>query len=304
MKHLLLKENYDLKKHTTFKIGGEAQKVYFPDTQEALIDILNSNKNAIVLGNASNVLISSYGIDYSIIFTSNLKKVNIDNNEIQSECGSLGISLAKMALENSLSGFEFLIGFPSTVGGAVFMNASCHNQFISDTFIEGKFFKKESKEIISLKKDQMKFAYRTSLLMDREDLICLEARFRLKKGNKVDIENLMNRNLDFRKQYQPSLKIPNIGSIFKNPENDSAGRLLDIAGCKKFVENEAKVWKKHANFIVNNGNADSLDVLKLMKRMKDEVYNRYAINLIPEIRFIGGKNKEENEIWKNLIEIM
>ena len=111
-----------------------------------------------------------------------------------------------------------------------------------------------------------------------------------------EIKELMERNLTFRKNIQPSLKDPNAGSVFKNPENDSAGRLLDKAGVKSFETDTVRVWDKHANFIVNKGNATSEDVLELMVKMYQAVKNIYTIELKPEIIFIGDKTKKEEEL--------
>ena len=110
----------------------------------------------------------------------------------------------------------------------------------------------------------------------------------------------MDRNLEFRRQKQPSLALPNAGSVFKNPENDSAGRLLEKAGVKSCIIGGAKVWENHANFIVNIGQATSTDVLNLMKKMKEEVKSKYTIELIPEIKFIGKAEEEESKIWKEI----
>ena len=110
----------------------------------------------------------------------------------------------------------------------------------------------------------------------------------------------MDRNLEFRKNIQPSLSIPNAGSVFKNPENDSAGRLLDKAGVKDFEVNGVKVWEKHANFIVNTSNGTSEDILELIYKMYNRVKETYTIELEPEIRYIGKKSKREEEICKQI----
>ena len=110
----------------------------------------------------------------------------------------------------------------------------------------------------------------------------------------------MNRNLDFRKSIQPSLSYPNAGSVFKNPENDSAGRLLDKAGVKSFELPRAKVWDNHANFIINKGGATSEDILTLMVMMYNAVKSQYTIELIPEIIYVGDKNNKEEELWNIL----
>ena len=110
----------------------------------------------------------------------------------------------------------------------------------------------------------------------------------------------MQRNLEFRKTRQPNLSEPNVGSIFKNPTGDSAGRLLDLVGAKNFKSGKAKIWHNHANFIVNTGDATSYDVLKLIKICYDEIYKDYMIKLVPEIKYIGDMNEEEKEIWNEL----
>lgn len=290
---------YDLKKHTTFKIGCFCSSVFFPENLEELCELLKEHKNAIVLGNASNVLVSSFGFEKPVIFTKNLNKIHQKDDKIVCETGVLGTTISKLALENAKKGFEFLIGFPSTVGGAVKMNASCHNQSVSDIFLEGSFFSIEDKTIIGIKKEDMNFSYRQSIL-ENGKLVLLEATFDFKDGEKEKIEETMKRNIEFRQLRQPSLKLANVGSIFKNPMNDSAGRLLDLAGCKTLKINGACVWENHANFIVNIDDATSEDVLNLMWNMKKMVFEKYRINLMPEIEYLGTNSEREKELWKNL----
>ena len=122
----------------------------------------------------------------------------------------------------------------------------------------------------------------------------------LKKGEKDAIQELMSRNLESRKAFQPSLANPNAGSVFKNPKNDSAGRLLDKAGVKALVCNDAAVWEKHANFIVNKGGATSEDVLNLMVQMRNLVKKEFTIELEPEVIYIGNRNQKEEELCKML----
>ncbi len=119
------------------------------------------------------------------------------------------------------------------------------------------------------------------------------AEFELKRAPQEDIKALMQRNLESRKGIQPTLATPNAGSVFKNPPNDSAGRLLDKAGVKEFNMPNVKVWDTHANFIVNKGNASSEDVLELMVKMFTTVRDIYTIELRPEVIFIGDKTKKE-----------
>lgn len=297
---MIIEKNYNLKNLNTLKIDTIGKNVYFPETENELVEILKNNKNVKVLGNGSNVLISSFNPNCDFVITSKLNEIIFENeNTIKAQTGAYGAQLSKLAYEKGLSGFEFLIGFPSTVGGAVYMNASCHNQFTSDNFFSCLVYDIKNDKQIVLTKDDMQFDYRKSILQFR-DYIVLNATFILNQGDKNQINEIMNRNLEFRKTRQPSLKLPNAGSIFKNPQGDSAGRLLDLSGVKVFSVNGAKVWENHANFIINENNATSIDILKLMELMKNVVYDRYKINLEPEIEFINGINEEENKIWTNL----
>ena len=296
-------ENYELKKHTTFKIGGCAKRAFFPKTTEEFTKLLTKLDNPLILGGCSNVLISSDGVDNDVIMTSKLNNYKWDNNRVWAQCGVKVPMLSREAENRSLSGMEFMIGFPGFVGGAVCMNASAHSQFISDTFINCKVFDLEQKKVIELNKEEMLFGYRKSILQSKS-YVLLEANFELRPENKEEISAIMQRNLEFRKDRQPNLATPNVGSIFRNPPNDSAGRLLEKAGVKGLKEGGAMVWLGHANFIINNENASSKDVLKLMNKMYNMVKEKYTIELIPEVKYIKKSNNiesEEVELWNTML---
>ena len=294
-----IKNDYEIKNHTTYKIGGVVKNVYFPETQAEFTELLRTLNDYIVLGSCSNVLISSQGFNGNIIMTSELNHFEIRGNHVYASCGTKGPLLAKKASELSLSGFEFMIGFPGSIGGDICMNAGAHGQSVSDNLVLCCLFDREKKEIIYKKKDEMNFSYRSSIMQSGK-YVLLYAEFELKKAPMGDIKSLMERNLEFRKNIQPSLKYPNAGSVFKNPENDSAGRLLDKAGVKELESKNVRVWENHANFIVNNGDATSEDVLNLMVQMKNAVKERFTIDLKPEVIFIGDKTKKEEELWNIL----
>lgn len=289
------KEDFEIKNLTTFKIGGKIKKLYFPKTQSEFVQLLTELEEYIVLGNCSNVLISSNGYNGKIILTTKMQEVFINGNFVAASCGVKGPFLSQKVAENSLSGFEFMIGFPGTIGGEIFMNASCHGQCISDNLIRCCLFDKDKKEIVYKEKSEMEFAYRTSILQ-KNKYILLGAEFELKKSSKDEIKALMQRNLDSRKGVQPTLVNPNAGSVFRNPDNDSAGRLLEKSGAKEFDMPNVKVWDKHANFIVNKGNATSEDVLELMAKMFTTVKDTYTIELKPEVIFIGDKSEKEEKL--------
>ena len=293
------KENFEIKNYTTFKIGGKIKKVWFPKTQQELVKLLCELKDYIVLGNCSNILVSSNGYKGNLILTTEMRNYEINGSRVIADCGVKGPLLSQKTCEASLSGFEFMIGFPGTIGGEVYMNASCHGQCISDYLVRCCLFDKKKKEIVYKEKSEMGFDYRKSILQNDEYII-LGAEFDLKKAEKEDIKALMDRNLTTRRNIQPNLATPNAGSVFKNPPNDSAGRLLDKAGVKGLEANNVKVWDNHANFIVNKGGATSVDVLELMVKMHKAVKENFTIELQPEIVFIGDKTKKEDELCKIL----
>lgn len=291
-----LKKDFDIKKLTTFKIGGKINEVFFPQNSDELYEL--AQKNIRVFGNLSNTLISSDGYNGKIILTTKMNNIKTEGTKITAGAGVKGPKLAQIAAEEGLSGLEFMIGFPGSVGGEIYMNASANSQAISDTLICATCYSKE-KGIIKLTKEELEFGYRTSRCQ-KENLIVLEGEFELTPKSKDEIKKQMDENLAFRKFHQPSLSLPNCGSIFKNPEGDSAGRLLDSIGAKNMSCGGTKVWENHANFIVNYDNGTSLDVLSLMYKMHQAVKKEYNIELEPEIVFLGGNNEEENELCQIL----
>jgi UDP-N-acetylmuramate dehydrogenase len=218
---------------------------------------------------------------------------------LYAECGIKGPKLSQIAQQSGLSGFEFMIGFPGSLGGNIFMNASAHGQSVSDNIIRVQCYSREN-GIFWLNKNEMKFDYRTSRCQN-ENIYILGAEFDLVKKSKDEIKARMDENLAFRKSHQPNLSIPNCGSVFKNPEGNSAGKLLDEVGAKEFSVGGVKVWENHANFIVNpKKNGTSEDVLELMYKMFTSVKESYKIELRPEVRYLGNKNIREDELCKIL----
>ena len=294
-----IEKDYELRKHTTFQIGGKADIVCFPQTVDEFVEALTQYPDALVLGNGSDVLISTDGVDGVVIITTEINKFEINGTKITADCGVKAPILSRAAAENGLSGMEFMFCIPGTIGGLVYMNASAHSQSVAEIFTSCRVFDLETKAVKVLNKSDMKFAYRKTVLSDKKYIV-LSAEFELRESNTAEVRALMERNAEFRRQKQPSLALPNAGSVFKNPENDSAGRLLEKSGVKSKMIGGAKVWENHANFIVNIGYATSNDVLMLMYKMYNEVKVRYTIELHPEIKFFGRANEEEKEIWQTM----
>ena len=297
-----VKNDFEIKNLTTFKIGGKVKTLYIPEKVEELTELLRTLDNYIVLGSCSDILFSSNGYSGNVIITTGLKNFEIRGTRVYAECGVKDPLISQKVSEASLSGLEFLIGLPGTIGGAVYMNAGAHGQCIADVFVSACLYDKETKEVVFKQKSEMDFSYRHSILHEGR-YVLLSAEFELTKQPVENIKELMERNLTFRKTIQPSLANPNAGSVFKNPENDSAGRLLDKAGVKSFDFPTVKIWDKHANFIINKGNATSEDVLELMVKMYQAVKNMYTIELTPEVIFIGDKTEKEEELCNILYRI-
>ncbi len=296
-------ENYPLKEHTTLKIGGSASEAYIPETVEDLYELKSalSCENLTIIGQGSNILVSSQGVNESVIFTQKLKNYELlDETTIKAECGLKSSMLAKILLEKNLSGLEFLIGIPGSLGGAVTMNSSAHGQAIEDTIESVKVFDLCSNEVFTLDKSQLKLGYRDSFVKKDKHLV-LSATFKLKNDSQAKIAERMDFHVNYRKERHPSLSAyPNAGSTFRNPcPGVYAGKLLEELGAKNWEAGGAAVSDKHCNFIVNTGNATSLDASRLMYKMHSRIKETYGYDLIAEIRYLGEPTQEEKEIWQN-----
>lgn len=294
----MLQTDFDIKKSTTMKIGGKIARFYTPETVDEFVQIMQKEPKAFIAGNLSNVIVSSFGYDGAVISTKKLNKIQVDGNKIIAGAGVRGTKLSKIALENGLSGMEFMIAFPGSIGGEVYMNAGAHGQEIASILKFAKIYSPQD-GLLELSNKELEFGYRTSIC-HKKNYSVLEVEFELLPKSRDEIQLKIDENLSFRKTKQPDLTIPNCGSTFKNPTGDSAGRLLDAVGVKGLKVGGMKVWENHANFIVNDGEATSLDALQLMFEMYKRVKEKFNIELKPEIIFLGGNNEKEVEICKIL----
>ena len=268
---MLVEENFEIKKLTSFKIGGKIAKMIFPETVDEFVQSLKEYPKGFVAGNLSNTLVSSDGFDGVVISTSKLNEIKFEGNRVIAGAGGKGPKLAQTVAQKGLSGLEFMIGFPGSVGGEVYMNAGANGQCIADVFKSAKIYCPEQ-GLITL--TDLEFDYRTSICQ-RKNYVVLEAEFELTPRDGV--KEKMDENLAFRKSHQPSLALPNCGSIFKNPEGNSAGKLLDECGVKGLEVGKVKVWENHANFIVNHNDGTSADVINLMSEMRKRVKEKFDI---------------------------
>ena len=287
--------NESLKKHTTYGIGGPADLMIFPKSKQDLIkviEIINENKIQLtILGSGSNVLVSDNGIRGAVISLKNsLKQIEVDNNILYAECGTMLGKIVKHAVKNNLIGLENLNGVPGTLGGALIMNAGAWGGEISENLIHVEIMNSKN-EIQKIQKKDLNFSYRQSSF--NKDDILLSAKFNLKKADKDIIKENFIEAQSGRKKSQP-LNKRSAGSLFKNPKNNSAGKLLDEAGLKGFSIGDAKISEKHANFFINDGDASSRDMLMLIKKAHKEVKDKFNVNLSLEVKLMGF-NEEEIE---------
>lgn len=300
---LKVQHDYPLAEHTTLKIGGNAEEAFFPETSSELLELVDNlkkeNKKITLIGAGSNLLVSSQGISGAVIFTTSLKSIEmLSPSTIKVDCGVKSTKFAKFLLEQNLTGMEFMVGIPGTVGGAVVMNSSAHGQAIEDSIICAEVYDLQTNECIKLDKKGLQLSYRSSFVEKNRHII-LNATFSLEKGNQSEIEDKMKFHVEYRQKNHPPLTEPNAGSTFRNPDHGVyVGKLLQELGAKDWIEGGIKVSNKHANFIFNFNNATSLDVSRLMHKMHSNVKEKYGYDLIAEIRYVGDPTPEEEAIWK------
>ena len=282
-------ENEPMCRHTTFKIGGNADLFVAPHNIEQLIFVYNTCKqNGIdltVLGKGSNLLVSDFGIKGVVLSLDLIKNTEIiGEGLIKAEAGATLFSLCGFAAKNGLSGLEFAYGIPGSVGGAVFMNAGAYGGEIKDSIISATVLDKNG-NVKTVNKEDMQLSYRNSVFKQSGDII-LNAVFKLEKCDTKKIKDAMHIFLERRQTKQP-LDYPSAGSTFKRPEGNFAGTLIEAAGLKGVSVGGARVSEKHAGFIINTGNAKCQDVMELIKLVQDKILKENNIKLEPEVIFIG-----------------
>lgn len=285
-----VKENVDLKNYNTYKVSVNAKylvEVKSVDSLKELIKYLKKNKiKYLILGNGSNVVLPEKDLDGVIVRLNGLNKIEVDDDEVYVEAGVMLPKLVNESVSNCLTGLEWASGIPGTVGGAVVGNAGA---YLSDIFM---FIEKitvlENDEVKTLKKSDVTYSYRHTSFKDNKDIIVLGVTLKLGKGNADESAEIMKNRLERRIKSQP-LNYPNAGSVFRNPEGDFAGRLIEECGLKGKRIGGAMVSEKHANFIINYDNATAKDIRDLIKFVHDEVLKKEKVDLIIEQELIDWR---------------
>ena len=289
LQHCPYKENEPLSKYSSLRIGGSAQWMAFPESLEHLQELRNyllDNKQAFsFLGNGSNLLIPDDGFPGWVIRTSSLSKfMSIKDFSLSVGAANLNSRVIRFCKEKEFSGLEFLIGVPGSIGGAVKMNAGTQGISVSDSVEAVKTFCFRTGVEKIYKKEELGFSYRQQHFMQDTEIV-LEARFSIRKSNLQEIEEKIKKALLERKEAQP-LDLPSCGSVFKNPKEKKAWKLIDEAGLRGQRKGDAQISEKHSNFIVNHGKAAMEDVLFLIKLAKHKVYEQTGISLEEEVQLL------------------
>lgn len=284
-----IKVDEPMKKHISFKVGGPADFLVKPKTEEELSQVIKfakkENIHFIVIGNGSNLLVKDGGIRGMVIeLSDNFNNYEIEGNIIKAQSGALLAVLGRNALKNSLTGFEFASGIPGTLGGALAMNAGAYGGEMKQVVKSVRLMDREG-NIFELSNEEMKFEYRRSILTTN-DYIVLSAAIELQQGNTDEIKETMEDYANRRSTKQP-LKFPSAGSTFKRPEGHFAAKLIDDCGLRGLSLRGAQVSDKHCGFVINPGEANAKDILDLIFIVKSTVNAKFGIMLEEEVKILG-----------------
>lgn len=294
---VLYKQNCSLKKYNTFRVNAKVLHFYMPETINGFIDLIkylnDADKRYIILGGGSNVLFLDKVIEVPIIHTGFFTRIEQTSNNILAYSGANVMDVVKYAYRNSFTGLEFLYGLPGSIGGATYMNARCYEHSISE-FVDSVGIIDDNIEYMHIKADECNYGYKKSIFQDKKYII-IDVRLKLNKGLKKIIKKDMNKYIRDRKN-KNQYKYPSAGSTFLNDyeTNMIAGKVIDSLNMRNTRVGGAMVSPYHANFIVNYNNATGRDIFELMKKVREEVYNKTGIKLNAEVRIIGN---DENEVF-------
>lgn len=271
-------ENHSMKNHSNMKVGGVAKRFIVVENKEELKDIFEKYRNIFLIGNGTNTLIDEGDLDITFVSLKELNKVEeLDEGIVRVEAGLDFNKLIAFMNRNNYSGLENLAGIPGSVGGLVYMNGGAYGSEIFDCIKEVEIFD-ENHQIRTLKKEDIKFSYRSTEIQDKKWVI-ISATFEFKRG--FDLQKVIDIQA-LRESKQP-LDKPNLGSTFKNLEGDFSARLISEAGLKGTRVGGAEISPKHPNFIVNHGDATFEDISKILTLVKEKIKKLYNIQLEEEI---------------------
>ena len=292
MNKKIFSENCNLSSYTTIKVGGVAEYFAEPRSVEELSYLIkwaNLNKQRCqIIGAGSNLLINNIFIKGLVVCTKKLKSLKIEpySGIIEAEAGVMLPTLSNSLAKNGLQGGEWAVGIPGTLGGAIYMNAGTGNLSLAKNLISVKVINNKTLEKLEIEKKDINFEYRFSSFQ-RNDLTIISARLHFEpNGNLKQLIQTTKNNLKLKTETQPYHQ-PSFGSVFKNPENNYAAKLIDDMGLKGFKIGGAEISTMHSNFIINTSSASSKDIYELITVIQQKVLQNKGIYLQPEVRMIG-----------------
>jgi len=271
---------------TWFKVGGPAELLFIPKDKLDLIQFFKScpfNIPITIIGAGSNILIREGGVPGVVVSLKNLNQINNNNGVIYAECGALDMAVSREASKLGITGLEFLIGIPGSIGGALKMNAGSYGYEIKDILLEVEVIDRKGNVFLK-HSDNLSMEYRKSNIP--EDWVFISCKLKGRQSSKDTVRLKMKQIMDDRKNNQPINQLTS-GSTFKNPVKNKSWKLIDESGCRGLSFGDAKVSEKHCNFLINKGNAQASDIEALGEIVRNKVLKKTGIDLQWEIIRIG-----------------
>ncbi|WP_299096492.1 UDP-N-acetylmuramate dehydrogenase [uncultured Winogradskyella sp.] len=285
---MIAHKNFDLTDYNAYRVKSICKNAFFPENEEDLIELYTKKQDYVLIGSGHNIICSKayYNADF-IIFNGNFNKLKVDEiaSVIEAEAGATIYEVSNLAQKYALSGAEFFYDIPSSVGGAVVMNAGTKEGETKNILSKVRYLDLADMQVKEKNSEDLELSYRNSLFQKQKDKVILKAWFQLQQGNAEHIKSVMEASKARRWEKQPR-EYPNCGSVYKRPPGRFVGPMLDELGLKGFRIGGAEVSKKHSGFIVNIGDATGKDILELIKYTKEKVKINFDIDLEVEQRII------------------
>lgn len=283
-----IKTNESLKKYTMTKLGGNADVLVLPETEQQVIAVIKyAHENKVpllMLGNGSNMVVRDGGVRGIVLHFTLLNEIRIEGTTVYSQGGALIKEVSKQVALQSLTGFEFACGIPGSIGGAMAMNAGAYGGEIKDVVTSCTVVTKEG-ELLVLSNDQLELSYRKSIIA-KNGYFVLSATFELAKGNQQQIDEKIA-DLTFQRESKQPLEYPSAGSVFKRPPGYFAGKLIQDSELQGKGVGGAEVSTKHAGFIVNKNNATARDYIETIQMVQRTVKEKFDVDLEMEVKIVG-----------------
>lgn len=279
-------KDFDLTSYNSYQLKAKCRKAFLPESELDVINIYKSKKKIVLLGNGNNIILSKpyYNQDF-VIFNGNFNVVEVNKNIITAESGATTLRVSEFAEQCNLTGAEFFYDIPSSIGGAVVMNAGTKEGETKSILKKVRYLDLKDMLVKEKMKDELQLDYRNSMFQKQKDKVILKAWFDLNSGNQNEIRKIMDESKSRRWSKQPR-EYPNCGSVFKRPPGRFVGPMLDELGLKGYTIGGAQISKKHSGFIINYNNATGSDILELIQSVKAKVKSHFDIDLEVEQRII------------------